>query len=682
MVLAAGTLAPGEITVNNSARDYAFSGSGSIGGSGALIKQGTGRLTLLVPATSPGAVTVAGGTLQVGDGSTSASLVGPATVSSAGLLELANGTLAAVTVDAGGTLAVTAGTVGGLLTSSGTATLTGGTLAAGAAVNAGTLALGAGGTIGTPVGDIAVAAGATLAFNHANDLTFAGRFTGTGSITKTGPGRLIFNSSSPWTGVLTIDGGEFRVEDASGGDLNASAIVVNAGGTFQFGNNTAGNPDIPDATFITLNTGGTVIWDEGENVGGLNLVGGTIDMRAGNLNAMATATPQQWTSGRLTGSGASAQTLAGSSPIAKTGLGIVLLDGNASITTSGGVRIEEGTIQLATAANLGTANVTLGGAATAGRFQYDGATATRGGSFTLAAGGGEIAVTTAGSELTLSGALGGTGGGLGVSGPGTLILSGNNSFTGGTTIASGTLRAASGTALGTGGVTIQSGGRLVVAATLSMGTAAITTAAGGVLDVLSGASAPLAAGSSLAGFTSGSASNIARILAGAASGSGGSLAATWSAPAAATVSDVLQLTTPTSGNAFVLSLGYTDGQVFGLDEADLQLGWLDENGSSPTFNQWVAAIDGNTANPVSLQAPFTGTWASYWASFTSANPAATLADARGAFGVDTVDNTAWAVIDHNSSFAVIAVPEPGVTVFACLGLGGLIHFLRRRRRAP
>lgn len=678
VVLAAGTLSPGEITVTNSARDYVFSGPGSIGGSGALTKQGTGRMTLLVPATSPGAVTVSDGTLQVGDGSTPASLAGPATVSSGGRLELANGTLAAVTVDAGGTLDVTAGSVGGLLTSSGTATLTGGTLAAGAAVNAGTLALGTGGTIGTPAGNVAVSAGATLRLNHANDLTYAGVLSGTGSVVKSGTGTLTLGANSnPFTGTVTINGGSLVLRDVTGGDISPSLITVNDGGTFQFGVNTTENPDLPNTTFITVNAGGTVIWNIGEDFGGVNLQGGTVDLRGGQINGVSSTTAQQWTAGRLTGSTATPRVLAGSNQIVKTTSGTVLVDGNASITSSGGLRIEAGTIQFATAQNLGTANVTLGGTATAGRFQYDGATATRAGSFTLAAGGGEIAVTTAGSELTLSGVLGGTGGGLNMSGPGTLTLSGNNTFTGGTTISSGTLRAASGTSLGTGGVTIQSGGRLVVASPLWMGSAGITMVAGAVLDVVSGASAPLAAGSSLAGFSSSSVSNTARILAGTAGGSGGSLAATWSAPMAATVSDVLQLTTPTSGNAFVLSLAYTDGQVFGFAEADLRLGWLDENGSSPTFNQWVAAIDGNATNPVAMLAPFAGSWDSYWTSFTLANPSATLADARGAYGVDTTAKTAWAVIDHNSSFAVVAVPEPGVTVFAGLGLVGLVLILRR-----
>ena len=680
VVLAAGTLAPGEITVDNSSRDYVFSGAGTIGGSGILTKQGTGRLTLLTSVASPGGVAVTGGTLQVGDTNSSPTVSGPTTVASGARLELVGGTVSAVTVQAGGSLAATGGTLGGALTVNGSATVTGGQLAGAVAVNAGTLALGTGGAVVAPTGDIAVAGGATFAFNHANDLTFAAKLTGTGTVTKTGAGRVILNSSSTgYTGTLTIDGGEFRVEDSTGGDLNAVSIVVNAGGTFQFGNNGLGNPDLPNTTFITVNPGGTVVWDEGEDFGGVDLQGGTIDLRAGNINAMSTVTNQQWTSGRLTASGTSAWPFAGANQIVKSSSGTVLVDGKASITSTSALRIEAGTMRFATAGNLGTVTVTLGGASSAGTFRYDGATATRAGSFTLAAGGGEIAVTTAGSELTLSGVLGGSGGPLTVSGPGTVVLTNANTFTGGTNVASGTLRATNGAALGTGGVTIQSGGRLVVGATLSLGIAGITTADGGVLDILSGASAPLAPGSSLAGFRSTFGSSTARILAGSAAASGGDLTATWSGSTAQTVSEVLQLTTPTGGSAFVLSLGYDESLLGGTAEAALRLGWLDENGSSPTFNQWIPAIAGNSANPVALQEPFAGSWDAYWATFTAANPSATLADARGAHGVDAAANTSWAVVDHNSSFAVIPVPEPAETGLVCLGAGWLLVFLRQRR---
>jgi MYXO-CTERM domain-containing protein len=51
----------------------------------------------------------------------------------------------------------------------------------------------------------------------------------------------------------------------------------------------------------------------------------------------------------------------------------------------------------------------------------------------------------------------------------------------------------------------------------------------------------------------------------------------------------------------------------------------------------------------------------------------------GAWGVDTTNHEAWAVLDHNSQFTV--VPEPSSFVIAALSLLGLGWAARRRRRS-
>lgn len=104
----------------------------------------------------------------------------------------------------------------------------------GAAVNAGTLAVGTGGTGLALSGDVFVDAVGTLAFDLADDLAYDQSLSGTGAVTKAGPGTVTFGGSSPFTGTVTINGGSLVLADVGGGDLNATDVIVNAGGTFQF----------------------------------------------------------------------------------------------------------------------------------------------------------------------------------------------------------------------------------------------------------------------------------------------------------------------------------------------------------------------------------------------------------------------------------------------------------------
>ena len=120
------------------------------------------------------------------------------------------------------------------------------------------------------------------------------------------------------------------------------------------------------------------------------------------------------------------------------------------------------------------------------------------------------------------------------------------------------------------------------------------------------------------------------------------------------VSDVVSLT-GTGGDLIVLQLTYDESMLNGLAEGDLRLGWL-------RSGEWVLAIDGNSSGSIAM---FYG--GAYQDGYT-----------LGAYGVDTTSNTVWAVIDHNSEFAVAAVPEP--STIALLGAVGLAFVVFRRRR--
>ncbi len=97
-----------------------------------------------------------------------------------------------------------------------------------------------------------------------------------------------------------------------------------------------------------------------------------------------------------------------------------------------------------------------------------------------------------------------------------------------------------------------------------------------------------------------------------------------------------------AGDQYVLQLTYNDGALpSGVTESQLQLLVYDT-----VAGEWEAAVDGNTTGSSTL---FNGSYADYLA-----GPGGGVFDAGdlGFFGVDTVNNHVWAVLDHASLFAV------------------------------
>jgi hypothetical protein len=187
-----------------------------------------------------------------------------------------------------------------------------------------------------------------------------------------------------------------------------------------------------------------------------------------------------------------------------------------------------------------------------------------------------------------------------------------------------------------------------------------------------GGSAALGAGSSLAGFsgTSQQALGTVATLLDGETASATTVTMSFAAkPEGDFYSDVLNLT-GTNGLAQVLQLDYDPIAVGDVPLADLLLGW--KNGDN-----WVNAVSGNTGgNPVNLSTPFLGSWADYVAAGIGRTPANSL----GAYGVDGTEgnNVVWAVVNHNSEFVVMAVPEPAAMTLA--GLGAVVVAWAMRRR--
>lgn len=152
-------------------------------------------------------------------------------------------------------------------------------------------------------------------------------------------------------------------------------------------------------------------------------------------------------------------------------------------------------------------------------------------------------------------------------------------------------------------------------------------------------------------------------------------------------SDIVQLTgTP---GTYVLEIEYAESALvfddypnFTKTEATyasngfLYVGWFEDvssagGGNVPT-QEWVNAVDGNSAVGGSAVANFQGSYADFLIS--GLPNAGDLSATLGSWGVDTTDNTVWAIIDHNSEFG--AVPEPAS--LSLLAVGALLIIRRRR----
>jgi autotransporter-associated beta strand protein len=137
---------------------------------------------------------------------------------------------------------------------------------------------------------------------------------------------------------------------------------------------------------------------------------------------------------------------------------------------------------------------------------------------------------------------------------------------------------------------------------------------------------------------------------------------------------------PARTDAFALQVSYDPSQLVlapgGTEESIaaggcIYLAWLNPTGWNGTDPLWVNAGDGNFGNNASLaQEGYFGSFADFEAVYGT-----DLNAYLGAWGVDTVTDVAWAVLNHNSDFAV--VPEPAT--LALLALGGLAMMARRKK---
>ena len=131
-------------------------------------------MTLTANNTYTGDTTISAGTLQIGNGGTSGSVVGNIVNNAALIFNRTNNITYGNVISGSGSVAQLG---------AGTLTLTGNNTYAGdTTISAGTLQLGDGGTSGSVAGNILD--NAAVVFNRSDDITYANVISGTGSMSK------------------------------------------------------------------------------------------------------------------------------------------------------------------------------------------------------------------------------------------------------------------------------------------------------------------------------------------------------------------------------------------------------------------------------------------------------------------------------------------------------------------
>ncbi len=460
-----GNLRGAGIVANSTSTQISSGGfSGEIAGTGSVDKVGSGTLILTGASTYTGGTTISAGTLRIGAGGATGSVIGNITNNAVLIFDRSNDLSFSGAISGTGALT---------LAGPGRLTLTGAnTYAGGTTISAGTLQLGVGGSSGAITGNV-VNNGA-LVVNRGDAITIAGAISGAGSLRQSGVGALILTGENSYSGGTTIEAAT-SLQAGAGGTTgrigqgavtNEGALIFNRSDSVTFAGGISGTGSLTQAgvgllvlTGSAMHTGGTVI-----NAGGtlqIGAGGGTGSLAGDVANSGALVFNR---SGALSYAGSISATGA----LTQAGSGTLTLTG--ANTHTGGTTISAGTLQIG-----------------------DGGTT---GSITGDVVNNAALVFNRSDDLTFSGVVSGTGT-LTQAGGGTLTLTAANTHTGGTTISAGTLSVSGAGTLSTGStVTVAEGGTLTYETGTNAGNnshivqgASRTSVAGAVLQFLGTASA-------------------------------------------------------------------------------------------------------------------------------------------------------------------------------------------------
>jgi outer membrane autotransporter protein len=413
----------------NHSDDITF--AGNISGTGSLTKNGSGTLTLTGTNTYGDGTTINTGTLQIGNGSTTGSIVGNVIDNANFAFNHSDDITFAGNISGTGSL-----TKNG----PGTLTLTGtNTYGDGTTINTGTLQIGNGSTTGSIIGN--VIDNANFAFNHSDDVTFAGNISGVGSLTQNGLGTLTLTGTNTYSGGTNVSGGTLSVD--SNAELGSGGGITLIGGTLL----TTGDGFTSARSILLQPAEGndTLAAVEGTKATYTGPISGTADLTIGfasGINESGTVVLTNRTNSYEGGT-----TITAGATLS--------VDSDKELGSStGGLRLQSGEL-LTTADGFSSARTVQLGK------------------------GFDILAAATGTTATYTGIFSGgiLEAGDGVNG-GTLVFTGNNVYTGGTNINPlATLVAGSDNALGTGPVTLFRG-TLIIPTGVTIGNPVMFTGGG------------------------------------------------------------------------------------------------------------------------------------------------------------------------------------------------------------
>lgn len=551
IITLSGRLAPGSVTVDNSANPFTFSGAdgtADLTGVGTLVKRGSGALVINSAHTFSGGTSLQAGTLELSGASASLG-TGTVTLSAGSTLALnrsAAFTFSNPLAGAGRVSKLSTGRITVNGNSSGAAIdwyfgiadpVAGGlgfsnSAALGGAGSSLTVAAGFTGsaffstTGNTTSASIAIGEGGTFTWNGStgNTSTISGVISGSGTFSKVSGETLRLTGASTHTGPVAISGGG-ALEVADAGQLGqgsfGGAIAITGGRLFV---NTTADQALSGVLsgggrLDKSSTGRLTLGGENTYSGGTELLGG--ELSVGALANLGTGYLAVKNGAKLTYSGSIQEsttrnlfldlgaavievTQAGAAltwddaaakngDFAKIGSGTLDLggafSGAASVTVGGGLLRLRGANTFTGAVTVSSGQLEIAGAGSLGSGAYAGALDLTGGSLSWA--------STATQSLT--GVMFGAGN-LSVS-AGELTLSGESTRTGDTSISGGTLVIANPDSLRAGSVLVGPAGTLRLAYTpAGPATFSLPLSGTGTLDVAIGGGQTLSLGSA-AGFT-------------------------------------------------------------------------------------------------------------------------------------------------------------------------------------